>query len=160
MKKIILLVVVSICFWSLSYAQEWQFVAESELGEVWYVKTKSMTKIASNVVRAWVKCEIPDKYSAEIEEVEKQLEHDKGNPFLYYREANAYVARDKEPTKIIYLFEFNCKERMSRDLQFTSYRYDGKVLFNGNTPKTWSYVVPGSVAEGILNWICSRAKGN
>jgi hypothetical protein len=52
--------------------------------------------------------------------------------------------------------EFNCRSRQDRDLQFTQYNRDGKVLASPD-PSAWSGAVADSVGEAELEFTCSDA---
>lgn len=52
-------------------------------------------------------------------------------------------------------WEINCARRETRSMAFTKYRADGAPQESDSTPLHWEAAIPGSVAEGLLEFSCS-----
>lgn len=52
--------------------------------------------------------------------------------------------------------EVNCSQRQKRSLQITFY-YKNGTSESTSRPSDWSYVVPGTVGEALLEHVCAKA---
>jgi hypothetical protein len=51
---------------------------------------------------------------------------------------------------------FDCSERKYKDIQSAYYKTDGNIILNSGKEE-WAYVIPESIWENVLNFVCTRA---
>ena len=125
MKKFLLVILLT--FSSLVHAQ-WILVTTSEIGTKTFIEMKSIQQI-NQYKRAWIKME----YSSNSQ---LAIKH------------NARSGRFYE--------EFDCREKKYRELTSTYFKQpdliDELAAFNDTQP--WNFVVPESIGEIKLNFVC------
>jgi hypothetical protein len=74
-----------------------------------------------------------------------------------YHSANA---KDYPSVQMSLLTEFNCKTGQSRSLQVTLNDSSGQPVPSASedAPADWAYVVPGSLGDTELRFVCTRSK--
>ena len=50
--------------------------------------------------------------------------------------------------------EYYCKEDRTRSVSINWYSLDGKVLYSGDSPSEWEFVVADSVGESTFKAVC------
>ena len=143
MQKIILILTfMSLTFSSISQVdkiQNWIKVTITNDGDTVYINDTFVKKggvygIDDGVIRVWTKMIFP-VYDLKLNGKSKKYK-------------NAVLKT---------LGEYDCNNQKTRTITHILYSSDGKVIYNGDNQENeenWTFVVPESVGETILNSIC------
>ena len=71
------------------------------------------------------------------------------NPSLWFQTRKLGVLKDARK------LELDCGGKQTRVMSFTAYRPDGSVHGSDSSPMPWELVVPGTIAEAILDFGCT-----
>lgn len=110
-----------------AWAQQWVRVSTDTNDNVFYVDTSTIKK-SGHVRRFWELVDLPKP--------------DKDGDLSYRT-----------------LKEVDCKEERDRILQGDAFRGqmgDGAISGSANRPGEWEYAAPGTPAESIMKFVCSR----
>lgn len=112
----------------------WEFIGKSASGSKYYMEALAAYTTKEDVFgikKIWVKV---------IES--KTILKRKGKKYTYYN------------TKNMLLYEFNCKNKELREIQYAVYNSKGDLLDSGNSYGESSTVIPGSMGETIFRAGC------
>lgn len=145
-----------------------RYLTSAECDDIYY-QIKTIKKNDNSVVKVWFKkywdsISIPPQdYDNIFNSCQENGYFDqiKFETMLKNKRAEIAFKKNNEIYRMS-LEEYDCKERKVRLLSFTSYDKDGRPIesfdaseYNAKSiAHGWSYVVPASVGEGILNIIC------
>ncbi len=125
----------------------WKLFGRSMTGTLWYMDTETVTRPAENIVAVWVKS-IPDKTSADDMEEKEKTEA------VLKRIQEKYFG-DYEYTDG--LWELDCLKSLFRLLYFCAYNKNSGILTSRLAPDAeWSFTLPGSAGEALLEAVCTR----
>ena len=127
MKKLLLTILLT--FSSIVHAQ-WILVSTSETGTKTFIEMKSIQQI-NQYKRAWIKMEDPSNSQMAIKQ-------------------NVRSGRFYE--------EFDCREKKYRELTSHYFKQPNLIEESGviNDTQPWNFVVPESIAEVRLNFVCKK----
>ena len=133
MKKILGMILFFLFFVAaITEGADWVLITSSDGGDKIYVDEESIRRNSSNTIKVW------EKHVPEGSTFEKPFNSKKVTRLLIYR-------------------EYDCDQGRKRRLQIHFYFEDGT---NQNYPglHEWSYIVPGTVAEEIIQYVCKNVK--
>ena len=133
MKKTLIMIVVVLCFAiTIAEAADWVLITSSNDGDKIYIDQESIKHNSTNTIKVW------EKHVPEGSTFEKPFNSKKVTRLLVYR-------------------EYDCEQKRKRKLQSDFYFEDGsKQEYQG--PDEWSYVIPETVAEIIIQYLCKNEK--
>jgi hypothetical protein len=116
-------------------------VATTNEGRIYFFNaTKTMRSLKNDIVRVWIKERFIDSRAAQ-----EFIDSYRGSEFDY---------SDYDMT--IWLGEFNCKAHKVRAQTWVDSDSQGRVIFfDPNNETEWIDIVPDSVAEAIMQKVCS-----
>jgi len=118
----------------------WKVFTGDDVFLVWY-NTRSVVDLTNGKVRVWIKRSLHGDYKDKPLEAREKLKL-KTEGYDNY----SYTVE---------LHEYNCRLREFRILSDTDYDRAGKVIDSVElTDAAWSYVVPNSISEILLNTVC------
>lgn len=131
----------SVCLSEPAYNKIWQFYGTSKGGGSYYFSKINNTK-SSDVTSVWSYKTISDsERKAKIESLKK---HD-------YERSIKYHNYDYNISKI----EINCKEKLNRVIESTSYDNKGNILDHVTYDEGWESIKPQSMNETLYQKSCS-----
>jgi hypothetical protein len=128
------IMIVFVLFFSITIAEaaDWVLITSSNDGDKIYIDEESIKHISKNTMQVW------EKHVPEGSTFEKPFNSKKVTQLLVYR-------------------EYDCDQKRKRKLQSNFYFEDGtKQEYQG--PDEWSYVIPETVAEEIIQYLCKNGK--
>jgi hypothetical protein len=133
MKKIFIMIVFVLFFVvSIAEAADWVLITLSNGGDKIYIDEESIKHNSKTTIKVW------EKHVPEGRTFEKPFNSKKVTQLLVYR-------------------EYDCEQKRKRKLQSNFFFEDGsKQEYQG--PHEWSYVIPDTVAEEIIQYICKKGK--
>ncbi len=136
LSRIIFAVSVFIAFFlcKQGWGADWKYIDKDSQNNVWEIDTASISHQPNNIVRVLIKT----TYSKES--------------------INTYLKKfGKEFSDLSYctkLIEYYCEEKRTRTLSIHWYSLGGGVLYSGNSPSEWEFVVLDSVGESMFKAAC------
>jgi len=127
-----MIVFVLFFFVSITEAADWVLITLSNSGDKIYIDKESIKHNSKNTFKVW------EKHLPEGSTFEKPFNSKKVTRLLVYR-------------------EYDCDQKMKRKLQSNFYFEDGSKQ-EYQSPDEWSYVIPETVAEAILQYLCKNGK--
>ena len=116
------------------WGADWKYIDKDSQNNAWEIDTASISHQPNNIIRVLIKT----TYSHES--------------------IKAYVKKfGKEFNNLSYctkVAEYYCKEKRTRTVNINWYSLDGRMLYSGNSPSEWEFVVSGSLGESIFEAVC------
>lgn len=133
MKKILIMIAFVMFFvTTIAEGADWVLITLSNGGDEIYIDEESIKHNSKNTIKVW------EKHVPEGSTFEK--------PF-----------NSKKVTQLLICREYDCDQGRKRKLQSNFYFEDGsKQEFQ--SPDEWSYVIPDSVADEIIKYLCKNGK--
>ena len=117
----------------VSFAQDkWEYVVTTNPDDIYYIKDVTSYENQEKF-SVWVKIQKSDKKK-------------------YFKDQKYYKPSDLVLTK----WNIDCYNKTTKTLTMIVYDVKGKVKNSTNGPFEESYVIPDSVAEKVLNTVCSK----
>jgi len=138
---VILSVLFIFLFVSPVFGDNWVQYGTTNEGNVFSYKKDTVKWKNKNIVQVWERLD----FSVEGRD-----------DFIQYRLDNGLPIWDKL-SFLISLDEYDCKEIKSKDLYFTYYDTDGKVL-DSVSSNDWEHIIPGSIRERLYKIVCKKPK--
>lgn len=133
MKKILIMILfVSFFVTAIAEGADWVLITSSDSGDKIYIDEESIKHNSSNAIKVW------EKHVPEGSTFEKPFNAKKVTQLLIYR-------------------EYDCDQGRKRQLQL-NYSFEDGSKQEYQSPDEWSYVIPDSVAEAIIKYICKNGK--
>lgn len=133
MKKILgMILFISFFVAAITEGADWVLITSSDGGDKIYVDEESIRHNSSNTIKVW------EKHVPEGSTFEKPINSKKVTRLLIYR-------------------EYDCDRGRKRRLQLHFYFEDGTNQ-NYLGLHEWSYIVPDTVAEKIIQYVCRNVK--
>jgi len=132
--KITLIMIAFVLFFVTTIAEgaDWVLITLSTSGDKIYIDEEGIKHHSKNTIKVWEK-HVPKGSSFE-------------KPF-----------NSKKVTQLLIYREYDCDQGRKRKLQLSFYFEDGsKQEYQG--PKEWSYIIPDTVAEAIIKYLCKNGK--
>lgn len=118
---------------SLVHAEEtWTFFASSDVGTIFYINDALISKVGVNSRRTWSKA------------IYKNVK---------FRET---VSGNKYIKEIVVLNLTDCINKTNLSLTETWYDVNGNVITPNNLIYTKEYIIPGTVGETKMNFVCAK----
>lgn len=133
MKKILIMIAFVLFFvTTIAEGADWVLITLSNSGDKIYIDEASIKHSSKNTIKVW------EKHVPEGSTFEKPFNSKRVTQLLIYR-------------------EYDCDQGRKRQLQLNFYFEDGsKQEFQ--SPDEWSYVIPDSVADEIIKYLCKNGK--
>ena len=133
MKKILIMIAFVLFFvTTVAEGADWVLITLSNVGDKIYIDEESIKHNSKNTIKVWEK-HVPKGSTFE-------------KPF-----------NSKQVTQLLVYGEYDCDQGRKRRLQLHFYFEDGTdQKYPG--PNEWSYVVPDTVAEVIIKYLCKNGK--
>lgn len=127
--------------------ERWELIGKSMTDTLWYIDTETISQPSDDVVSVWVKC-IPEKADTDFSEREETTEEILKK--IQTRNFGDYGYTEG-------LWELECSKTMYRILYFCVYNRTGEIVTSTLTPDAeWSFIIPESVGETLLEAVCKR----
>jgi hypothetical protein len=129
---------------------EWKYVVTSEDdNQVWetYYDAKSAKRTAEGTIKVWLKQVPITKTEEERQRIIRSI--------IQNRKLNRMSIGGYE--KFAYsltLIEFDCSEKVGRDVSFSDYNESDKLLGSNTLPEQIPFAPVGSIARSVLNAVC------
>jgi hypothetical protein len=133
MKRTLIMIVFVLFFVvTIAKASDWVLITLSNDGDKIYIDEESIKQNSKNTTKVW------EKHVPAGNTFEKSFNSKKVTQLLVYR-------------------EYDCDKGRKRKLQSNFYFEDGsKQEYQG--PDEWTYVIPETVAEEIVQYLCQNEK--
>jgi len=116
------------------WGADWKYIDKDSQNNVWEIDTANISHEPNNIVSGLIKT----TYSKES--------------------IKNYVKKfGKEFNNLSYckkIAEYYCKEKRTRTVNINWYSLDGKIVYSGNFPSEWEFVVSDSLGESIFMIVC------
>lgn len=133
MKKTFIMIVFGLFFAvSITEGADWVLISLSNTDDKIYIDKESIKHNSKNTIIVWEK-HVPKGSTFE-------------KPF-----------NSKKVTRLLVYREYDCDHKMKRKLQSNFYFEDGSKQ-EYQSPDEWSYVIPETVAEAIIQYLCKNGK--
>lgn len=137
----------------------WFFVCFGKDENIYFQK-KSLKKLKNGIIRVWTKWYWNEDVYSDSDYAKARNSNDYSGELKKIKEQK-YNARNGVEYKLI-LSEYDCNKNKSRDIEINKYDKDGNLFeqddFSKNNDndleKGWTFILPESVGEKILNKIC------